>query len=80
MPHARFDRALGTRRRVLFSGDAVYVDDRLGFDDPDAAEASLRRLLELPVRKVCAGHGRTFDGGELGRLIEGLLAEGLSVY
>jgi glyoxylase-like metal-dependent hydrolase (beta-lactamase superfamily II) len=65
---------------VLFSGDTVYVDDRLGFDDPDAAEASLRRLLELPVRRVCAGHGRTFDGGELGRLIEGLLAEGLSVY
>ncbi|MGH2630829.1 MAG: MBL fold metallo-hydrolase, partial [Actinomycetota bacterium] len=41
---------------LLFSGDTVYVDSRLGFDDLGAAEASLRRLRELPVRRVHAGH------------------------
>jgi len=62
---------------VLFSGDTAYVDARLGFDDREAAEASLGRLAELPVRRVHAGHDRSFDGGELDVLLDGLLHGGL---
>jgi glyoxylase-like metal-dependent hydrolase (beta-lactamase superfamily II) len=62
---------------LLFSGDTAYVDARLGFDDRDAAEASLRRLAELPVRRVHAGHDRSFDGRELAVLLDGLLHGGL---
>jgi glyoxylase-like metal-dependent hydrolase (beta-lactamase superfamily II) len=63
---------------LLFSGDTAYVDARLGFDDLEAAEASLRRLASLPVRRVCAGHDRSFEGDELRRLLEGLLQGGLA--
>ena len=63
---------------LLFSGDTVYVDSRLGFDDVVAAEASLRRLHELPVRRVHAGHDRSFDGQELGLLLDRLLSGGLA--
>jgi glyoxylase-like metal-dependent hydrolase (beta-lactamase superfamily II) len=63
---------------LLFSGDTAYVDARLGFDDLEAAEASLRRLAELPVRRVHAGHDRSFDGGELDVLLDGLLHGGLA--
>lgn len=62
---------------LLFSGDTAYVDARLSFDDIDAAEASLIRLRELPVRRVHAGHDRSFDGDELRRLIDGVLGAGL---
>ncbi|HET9310649.1 MAG TPA: MBL fold metallo-hydrolase [Actinomycetota bacterium] len=64
--------------RLLFSGDTVYVDARLGFDDLDAADASLARLAALPVRRVHAGHDRSFDGDELGLLLDGLLHGGLA--
>jgi glyoxylase-like metal-dependent hydrolase (beta-lactamase superfamily II) len=63
---------------LLFSGDTVYLDSRLGYDDLDAAEASLRRLRELPVRRVHAGHNRSFDGRALTRLLEDLLSGGLA--
>jgi glyoxylase-like metal-dependent hydrolase (beta-lactamase superfamily II) len=64
--------------QLLFSGDTVYVDARLGFDDLEAAEASLARLAALPVRRVHAGHDRSFDGGELDALLDGLLHGGLA--
>jgi glyoxylase-like metal-dependent hydrolase (beta-lactamase superfamily II) len=63
---------------LLFTGDTAYVDSRLGFDDPIAAEASLRRLRGLPVRRVHAGHDRSFDGQELGLLLDRLLSGGLA--
>jgi glyoxylase-like metal-dependent hydrolase (beta-lactamase superfamily II) len=58
-----FEEATGT----LFSGDAVYVDARLSWDDAEAMGASLERLRMLghEVRRVHAGHERSFDGGEL---------------
>jgi glyoxylase-like metal-dependent hydrolase (beta-lactamase superfamily II) len=64
--------------RLLFSGDTAYVDARLGFDDLETAEASLARLAALPVRRVHAGHDRSFDGDELRALLDGLLLGGLS--
>ncbi|HEX7246958.1 MAG TPA: MBL fold metallo-hydrolase [Actinomycetota bacterium] len=63
---------------LLFTGDTAYVDSRLSFDDLAAAEASLARLRELPVRRVYAGHDRIFDGDELCRVIDGLLDGGLA--
>ena len=50
---------------ALFSGDAIYVDARLGWEDPVGFGASLERLRDLDVRVVHAGHGRSFDGAEL---------------
>jgi glyoxylase-like metal-dependent hydrolase (beta-lactamase superfamily II) len=63
---------------LLFSGDTAYVEARLGFDDLAAADTSLRRLSELPVRRVHAGHDRSFDGDELALLLDGLLHGGLA--
>jgi glyoxylase-like metal-dependent hydrolase (beta-lactamase superfamily II) len=63
---------------LLFSGDTAYVDARLSFDDISVAEASLVRLRGLPVRRVHAGHDRSFDGEELQLLLEGLLDGGLA--
>jgi glyoxylase-like metal-dependent hydrolase (beta-lactamase superfamily II) len=53
------------RSGTLFSGDAVYVDGRLSWDDRDAFAASLERLATLPVERVHAGHARSFDREEL---------------
>ena len=61
-----WEEASGT----LFSGDAVYVDDRLEWEDAHAFVSSLRRLAALPVRVVHAGHGRSFDGGELHAVVD----------
>ena len=63
---------------LLFSGDTVYVEARLGFDDLEAAATSLRRLAGLPVRRVHAGHDRSFDGDELGMVLDRLLDGGLA--
>jgi glyoxylase-like metal-dependent hydrolase (beta-lactamase superfamily II) len=54
---------------LLFSGDTVYPDDRLSFDDPDAGIASLWRLRELPVRRAHGGHGRSVDGEEFRAIV-----------
>jgi glyoxylase-like metal-dependent hydrolase (beta-lactamase superfamily II) len=56
------------RSGLLFSGDAIYVDGRLSWDDPEAAVRSLERLAGLPIRRVHAGHGRSFDRDELIRV------------
>ena len=66
-----FEEAAGT----LFSGDAIYVDAKLSWDDPEAFAASLRRLRALDVRRVHAGHERSFDGGELRRAIDATLRD-----
>lgn len=55
---------------TLFSGDAIYVDARLGWEDRVAFAASLERLRDLDVRIVHSGHGRSFDGGELHEAID----------
>jgi glyoxylase-like metal-dependent hydrolase (beta-lactamase superfamily II) len=63
---------------LLFSGDPAYVDSRLQFPDVEAAERSLERLAALPVRRVHAGHDRSFDGDELRLMLDGLLHGGLA--
>jgi glyoxylase-like metal-dependent hydrolase (beta-lactamase superfamily II) len=60
---------------ILFTGDMAYVDDVLSFEDPAATAASLRRLAELPVVTVLAGHGPVFDGEALRRLIAAELSK-----
>lgn len=65
------EEATGT----LFTGDALYVDARLSWDDPPAAAASLRRLRELDVRVVHAGHERSFDSSELVVAIDAALRD-----
>jgi glyoxylase-like metal-dependent hydrolase (beta-lactamase superfamily II) len=50
---------------LLFTGDAIYVDARLSFEDRVAAAGSLSRMAALPVRMVHAGHERSFGGEEL---------------
>jgi glyoxylase-like metal-dependent hydrolase (beta-lactamase superfamily II) len=62
---------------ILFSGDAVYLDARLGWEDPVAFAASLERLRDLAVRIVHSGHGRSFDGAELPKAVDAAL-HGLS--
>jgi glyoxylase-like metal-dependent hydrolase (beta-lactamase superfamily II) len=63
------------RNGVLFSGDAIYIDDRLGWTDGIAFASSLRRLSELPVQSVHAGHGRSFGADELRARIDEVLGE-----
>jgi len=60
---------------ILFTGDMAYVDDVLSFEDPAATATSLRRLAELPVGMVLAGHGPVFDGEALRRLIDAELSK-----
>jgi glyoxylase-like metal-dependent hydrolase (beta-lactamase superfamily II) len=62
-------------RGVLFSGDAIYVDARLGWEDPVAFAASLERLRDLDVRVVHSGHGRSFDGAELREAVDATLRD-----
>jgi len=65
-----FDEHDGT----LFSGDAVYVDAALDWDDDAAMAASLRRLAGLDARIVHAGHERSFDGAELRATVDAWVA------
>ncbi|HZD79408.1 MAG TPA: MBL fold metallo-hydrolase [Actinomycetota bacterium] len=58
---------------VLFTGDTVYADDPVSGADRDAFHRSLRRLRDLPVSLVCAGHNRPIGPEELVRIIDGLL-------
>ena len=50
--------------RLLFTGDMMYVGAKLSFEDPAASATSLTRLRALPVRRVHAGHDRSFDRDE----------------
>jgi glyoxylase-like metal-dependent hydrolase (beta-lactamase superfamily II) len=50
---------------TLFTGDTMYLDDKLFVDDPVAFRASLERLRDLPVTVVHPGHNRSFSGDEL---------------
>jgi glyoxylase-like metal-dependent hydrolase (beta-lactamase superfamily II) len=50
---------------TLFTGDTMYLDDKLFVDDPAAFRASLERLREMPVQIVHPGHNRSFSGEEL---------------
>lgn len=49
---------------VLYTGDTLYVDARLSFDEPVSATASLERLRSFPVTVMHAGHERSIDGDE----------------
>ena len=44
-------------------------------DEPAAYCESLRRLSELPVRRVCPGHYGPFDGARMAVLIETQVAD-----
>jgi len=61
---------------ALFTGDMVYADDRLSFEDWDATVSSLRRLRELPVTVVHPGHGRSLERDESVSLIDDLMVAG----
>ncbi len=53
------------RDGLFFSGDAIYDDgliDDLPDSDRGAYRATMRRLLDLPVRSGHGGHGPAFDG------------------
>jgi len=55
---------------LLFTGDTAALDDPLHAEDEDAFVGSLRRLRDLPVELVCAGHSRPFGREELRSLID----------
>ena len=59
---------------VLFTGDMLYADDRLSFEDVDAARISLVRLRSLPATVVHPGHGRSLQPEEFRSLIDDVLA------
>jgi glyoxylase-like metal-dependent hydrolase (beta-lactamase superfamily II) len=52
---------------LLFSGDAMYVEAKLSWDDASAMVVSLARLRDLApeVSRVFPGHGPVFDGSTL---------------
>jgi glyoxylase-like metal-dependent hydrolase (beta-lactamase superfamily II) len=56
---------LEERTGTLFTGDAIYVDGKLSWDDRAAFVASLERLATLPVERVHAGHARSFGRAEM---------------
>ncbi len=71
-----FDEADG----LLFSGDAVYpgglIDD-LPDSDRDAYRETMRRLLDLPVRLACGGHGAVMDRAGMRAIAADYLGDGL---
>lgn len=65
--------------RTLFSGDVIYdgmLIDNAWHSDAQAYEASLRRLKELPVERVHAGHEGSFGRDRLVELVDSFLAGG----
>ena len=63
-----------TATGTLFTGDAMYVDDKLSWDDRAAFLRSLERIRTLPVEVVHAGHGRTFGRDDLHEAIDAELS------
>ena len=64
---------------LLFSGDAIYVDelvDDLPGSDRAAYRRTMERLLRLPVRLAHGGHGPSFDRRRLRAIAEAYLAAG----
>jgi glyoxylase-like metal-dependent hydrolase (beta-lactamase superfamily II) len=62
---------------ILFAGDVVY-DGPLAYDEENAAEmrqyvASMKRLLDLPVRVVHGGHYPSFGQARMQSIIRGFL-------
>ena len=72
---ALFEQATG----IMLSGDVIYdadlIDDAY-HSDPEAYEASLRRLREMPVTTIHAGHGLSFDRLRMQTIIDEYLAGG----
>lgn len=65
--------------RTLFSGDVIYdgmLIDTAWHSDAEAYAHSLRRLKELPVEQVHAGHEASFGRDRLHALIDSYLAGG----
>lgn len=65
--------------RMLFSGDAIYdglLIDNAWHSDPEAYAESLRRLKQLPIDCVHAGHEASFGRDRLHALIDAYLAGG----
>jgi glyoxylase-like metal-dependent hydrolase (beta-lactamase superfamily II) len=62
---------------TLFSGDAIYdgpLLDRLGHSNIADYIETMRRLRELPVRTVHAGHDPSFGRARLVELVDAYLA------
>jgi glyoxylase-like metal-dependent hydrolase (beta-lactamase superfamily II) len=68
------------KTRTLFSGDVIYdggLIDNAWHSDPAVYEHSLRRLREIPIETVHAGHDESFGRSRLVELIDTYLAGGL---
>jgi glyoxylase-like metal-dependent hydrolase (beta-lactamase superfamily II) len=68
---------LERRTDTLFSGDAIYdgpLIDNLHHSNLTDYEATLRRLLKLPVKTIHAGHDQSFGRDRLVELIEAQFA------
>lgn len=66
--------------RTLFSGDVIYdggLIDNAWHSNPAVYEHSLRRLSEIPIETVHAGHDESFGRSRLHELIDSYLAGGL---
>jgi len=65
--------------RTLFSGDVIYdgmLIDNAWHSDAETYAHSLRRLKELPVERVHAGHEASFGRDRLHELIDSYLSGG----
>lgn len=64
------------RDGLLFSGDAVYDDtliDDMWCSDRDDYRATMRRLMDIPVRIVHGGHGDPFGEARLKEIAQDYL-------
>ncbi len=62
---------------LFFSGDAIYDDlliDDLPDSDRGAYRRTMRRILDLPVRRGFGGHGPAYDGARMRAIAAGYLA------
>jgi glyoxylase-like metal-dependent hydrolase (beta-lactamase superfamily II) len=68
------------KTHTLFSGDVIYdggLIDNAWHSDPVVYEHSLRRLREIPIETVHAGHDESFGRSRFVELIDTYLAGGL---